>query len=160
MTSRAYHMTRRYVTVKPEIDGIIPSMDPLVGLVTEIQSSVKAKNDKSVAQTASELSKVVQYFVRFSLVVTPLPSCWKFQAIGVSNSQWVAPNQCYTERKTGAIISKVHRSHTSAYFKTSWVYSITRKGHSGGGTKFALECHPWVHFYGNTGMFSLVTRRY
>lgn len=50
-------------------------MDPLLGLVTEIQLSVKAKNDKSVAQTASELSKVVQYLVRFSLVVTPLPSC-------------------------------------------------------------------------------------
>lgn len=49
-------------------------MDPLLVLVTEIQSSVKVNKDELASQSASELFKVVQFLVRFPPTVMPLPS--------------------------------------------------------------------------------------
>lgn len=93
-------------------------MDPLLVLITEIQSSAKVNNDELASKSASELFKVVRSLVRFSSMVMPLPSS-KSQAIGVSHSFRFAPSQCHIERKTSAAVSEMRRSHTQAYFKAS-----------------------------------------
>ena len=65
-------MIKRYGRLQMISPSLV--MDPLLVLVTEIQSSVKVNNDELASKSASELFKVVRSLVRFSPMVMPLPS--------------------------------------------------------------------------------------